>query len=63
MANTTYNLTKDMNNKLQTLEGKPKLKFYQNISNYYDERNYRRESKKFQVEGNIFSENIEDVRC
>ena len=32
MANTTYNSTEDMINKLQQLKGKPKLKFYNNMS-------------------------------
>ena len=36
MVNTTYNSTEDMINKLQELKGKTKLKFYKNISNYYD---------------------------
>ena len=36
MVNTTYNSTEDMLNKLQQLKGKTKLKFYKNISNYYD---------------------------
>ena len=30
-----------MINKLQNLNGKTKLKFYKNISNYYDEMNIR----------------------
>ena len=30
-----------MNNKLQSLKGKTRLKFYENVSNYYDERNIR----------------------
>ena len=37
MANTTYNTTEEMINKLQHLNGKTKLKFYKNISNYYIE--------------------------
>ena len=37
MVNTTYISTEDMINKLQELEGKSKLKFYKNISNYYNE--------------------------
>ena len=35
MANT--NSTEDMINKLQSLKGKRKLKFYENISDYYTE--------------------------
>ena len=37
MVNTKYNSTEDMINKLQSLKGKTKLKFYKNISNYYIE--------------------------
>ena len=35
-VNTTYNSTEDMVNELQSLKGKPKLKFYKNMSNYYN---------------------------
>ena len=37
IVNTTLNSTEDMVNKLQQLKGKTKLKFYKNISNYYNE--------------------------
>ena len=37
MVNTTYNSSEDMINKLQELKGKTKLKFYKNVSNYYNE--------------------------
>ena len=37
MVNTTCNSTEDLTNKLQSLKSKTKLKFYKNISNYYDE--------------------------
>ena len=37
MVNTTYNSTEDMINKLQSLKGKTKIKYYKNISNYYTE--------------------------
>ena len=37
MVNTNYNSTEDMINKLQQLQGKSKLKFYKNISDYYIE--------------------------
>ena len=36
MVNTTYKSTEHMNKKLQKLKVKRKLKFYKNISNYYD---------------------------
>ena len=35
MVNTIYNKTKDMIDKLQSLKGQTKLKFYKNINNYY----------------------------
>ena len=44
MANTTYKTTQDTINKLQCLKSKTKLKFYQDISNYSDEMNIRRQS-------------------
>ena len=37
MANTIYNTSEDMIDKLQSLKGKTKLKFYKNISDYYKE--------------------------
>ena len=37
MVNTTYNSTQDMIDKLQQLKCKTKLKYYKNISKYYDE--------------------------
>ena len=45
MVNTTYNSTEDMINKLQSLKGKIKLKFYKNISYYIDMKN-----KNFQTQ-------------
>ena len=39
MINTNYNTTEDMNKKLLSLKGKTKLKFYINLSIYYDEMN------------------------
>ena len=47
MAKTTYNSTEDMIIKIQQLEVKTKLKFHQNLSNYYDEMNVRRQSGNF----------------
>ena len=37
--------SEDMINKLQSLKGKPMLKFYLNISNFYDEKCYRKQKK------------------
>ena len=41
MVYTNYNSTEDMINKLQSLKGKTKLKFYKNIKNYYIEMKNR----------------------
>ena len=45
MVNTNYNSTEDMINKLQQSKGKTKLKFYKNVSNYYNEM----KNKIFQI--------------
>ena len=47
MGNTTYNSTQDMIDKLQQLKSKTKLKFYKNISNYYDNKNIRFDEDSF----------------
>ena len=54
MVNAKYTSTQNMNNKLQSLKRKTKLKFYQNIINYYDEKNIRRQSGTFQFEEDLF---------
>ena len=36
IVNTNYNSSEDMINKLQSLKGKTKLKFYKNLSKYYN---------------------------
>ena len=61
MVNTTYNSTQDMIDKLQSLKGKTKLKFYQNISIYYVEMDYRRRSNASQCEGDPSSKNAESI--
>ena len=38
LVNTTYISTEGMIDKIKQLKGKTKLKFYKNISNYYDEK-------------------------
>ena len=53
IVNTTYISTEDMINKLQELKGKTKLKFYKNISNFYDEMKH----KNFQAQEDLFSKN------
>ena len=61
MVNTTYNSTHDIINKLQSLEGKTKLKLYQNISNFCDELNIRRQSGNSQFEKDSFSKNVQSI--
>ena len=51
MVNITYNSTEDMINQLQSLKGKTKLRFYKNISNYYDEM----KDKTFQTQEDPFA--------
>ena len=57
MFNTTYNSTEDMINKLQSLKGKTKLKFYKNISNFYKEK----KNENFQTEQDPFSKNAQSI--
>ena len=57
MVNTTYNTTEDMINKLQSLKGKTKLKFYKNINNYYIEM----KNKTFQTQEDHFAKNAQDI--
>ena len=57
MVNTTYNSTEDMINKLQSLKGKTKLKFYKNISNCYDEM----KRTNFQTQEDPFSKNPQGI--
>ena len=47
-----------MIDKPQISKGKTKLKFYQNIRNYYVEMNHRRKSNAFQFEEDVFSEKV-----
>ena len=56
MINATYNSTEDMNDKLQSLKGKAKLKFYKNIKNYYVEM----KNRKFQTQ-DPFSKNAQSI--
>ena len=46
-VNTTYISTECMINKLEQLKGKTKLKFYKNISIYYDNMNIRMDQDPF----------------
>ena len=56
-VNTKNNTTEDMIDKLQSLKGKTKLKFFKNISNYYDEM----KCINFQTQENPFSKNAEGI--
>ena len=57
MVDTTYNKTEDMINKLQSLRGKTKLKFYKKISNSYIEM----KNKSFQTEEDPFAKNAQGI--
>ena len=61
MIITTYISTEDLINKLQSLKGKTKLKFFRSISDYYDEMNIRRQSGTFQFEGDPFSKGVQGI--
>ena len=55
MVNTKNKTTQDMIDKVQQLIGEGKIKFWQLISKYYDEMNYKRQSVTFQFEEDVFS--------
>ena len=57
MVNTKYNTLEDMINKIQQLKGETKLKFYKNISNYYDEL----KRIKFQTQEDPSSKNAQGI--
>ena len=61
MINNTYNSTEHKIKKLDNLEGKTKINFYQNISSYYDEMYIRRQSKTFQFEEDPSFKNAEVI--
>ena len=50
-----------MFNKLQSLKCKTKLKFYQNINNYYDKMNNRRQKGTFQFEEDPSSKGVQGI--
>ena len=62
MTNTKYNTTEDLIDNLQSFKGKTKIKFHQNIGNFYDEMNNRSESSTFQFEEDPFSKNAEGFK-
>ena len=57
MVNTNYNSSEDMINKLQSLKGKTKLKFYKNISEYFIEM----KNKNLQIHEDPFSRNAQGI--
>ena len=57
MVNTTYKSTEGMIDKLHLLKGKTKLKFYKNISNYYNEMKH----KFFQTQQDPFAKNAQGL--
>ena len=61
MVNCTYIPTEDMIYKLQSLKDKIKLKYNQNLSNYYEEVNYRRQSGTFRFEEDPFGNKVEGI--
>ena len=61
MANTTFNSTQDMIIKIQSLKGKTKLNFYQNINFHYDEMSIIKQNGTFQFEENPFSKDVQGI--
>ena len=57
MVYTSFISTEDMINKLQSLKGNTKLKFYKNISKYYIEM----KNKNFQTQEDLFSRNAQGI--
>ena len=54
-------LTKDIIKQLHNWEGKSKLKFIKEYTNYYDEMKNLRQNGDFMFEENPFSENLEGI--
>ena len=61
MANTKYNSSEDMTNKLQELKGKTKLKFYKNIGKYYDNMNIKMDEDIFAKKAQGISKTYHEV--
>ena len=61
MANTEYNSSEDMINKLQELKGKTKVKFYEKISIYYDKMNIRLDEDPFSKNAQSISKIYHEV--
>ena len=56
-VNTTYNSSDDVIDKVQSSNGKTKIKTYINISNYYDEM----KNKNFRYEEDTFAKNAQGI--
>ena len=50
-----------MTSKLQQLESKKELEFYQKIIKNYDQMNHRRQSGYFQMNGDRFAKNARSI--
>ena len=61
MVNTTYNSTEDMIIKLQQLEDKTKIKFYEILTNYYDNIKIRIDEDSFARNAQGISKNHHEV--
>ena len=51
-----------MTYKLQQLKAETKIKFYQNISNHYNEMKIRKQSDIFQFEEDLYSKKAEGIK-
>ena len=61
MVNTNYNSTQDVIDKLQQLKGKTRLKFFKNISNYYDKLRIRFDEDPLAKNAQGISKNYHEV--
>ena len=61
MFSAKYNSTQDMMDNSQNLKAKTTLKICPNLSKYYNEKKYRRQSGTFQPEEDLFSKNEERI--
>ena len=61
MSNSKYNSTENMIIKVQHLKGKTKLKFYRNISNYYDNMKIRMDEDPFAKKVQSISKTYHEV--
>ena len=61
VVKTSYSSSEDMIDKLKSLGAKTNLKFYQNISKYYDEMNIGKQNGNFQFEEDLFSKDTPGI--